>query len=320
MSQQPTLNMAGTEWHNIADFVERSTYRIWNEREVDLVARTYTPQTITHMDSGDLVGAAHVVEDTARALAAREGFRGLIDETIWTGNDRDGYRTSMRWTWTARNAGDPVFGGPIGRWIRVSATANCVVMGEHYVEEWKGWNPGARAAQLGIDLDTAAQLWDQASAGEQQPEGKPAADFGVRVPAIPERVDGAGELVQEHLTTLFGKGDADRVFHAYSNDAHLSVGTSRTYHHLAGIKNYVDDWLRLVPEREFRIDELYWLEDFNLDRVAVRWNLAGVVPTADGEREVSVMGINHVHVHGGKIVAEFAEFDELSLYRQITGR
>ncbi|MEU5832785.1 nuclear transport factor 2 family protein [Streptomyces diacarni] len=319
MSEQPTSSMAGTEWHDIVDFVERSTYRIWNEREVDLITRTYTPQTITHMDSGDMVGVEHVVEDTERALAGREGFRGRIDETIWTGNDRDGYRTSMRWTWTARNAGDPVFGGPTGRWIRVSATANCAVKGENYVEEWKAWDPGARAAQLGIGLDAAARMWGSTSMGKQQPEGRPAAEFGVRVPAIPARVHGSGELVQGHLTALFGKGDAERVFAAYSNDARLSVGTSRTYQHLAGIKNYVDGWLRLMPEREFRIDELYWLEDFNLDRVAVRWNLAGTVPTPRGEREVSVMGINHVHVHGDKIVAEFAEFDELSLHRQITG-
>ncbi|MGW2346540.1 nuclear transport factor 2 family protein [Streptomyces sp. NPDC001661] len=312
--------MAGTEWHNITDFIERSTYRIWNEREVDLIARTYTPHTITHMDAGDMIGDEHVIEDTERALAGREGFRGVIDDTIWTGNDRDGYRTSMRWTWTARNLGDPVFGGPIGRWLRISATANCAVLGERYVEEWKGWNPAARAQQLGLDQDTALDLWAKASQGVQQPAGRPAEEVGVRTPAIPDRIYGSGELVQDHLTTIFGNGDADRVFRAYSNDASLSVGTSRTYHHLAGVRNYVDEWLRLLPEREFRIDELYWLEDFNMDRVAVRWNLTGVVPTAQGEREVCVMGINHVHVRGGEIVAEYTEFDELALYRQISGK
>ncbi|MFJ8148791.1 hypothetical protein ACIQ6R_27640 [Streptomyces sp. NPDC096048] len=73
-----------------------------------------------------------------------------------------------------------------------------------------------------------------------------------------------------------------------------------------------------MPEREFRIDELYWLEDFNLDRVAVRWILAGTVLTPHGAQEVSVMSSNnHLHVRNGDIVAEFAEYDDLSLYRQI---
>lgn len=87
-----------------------------------------------------------------------------------------------------------------------------------------------------------------------------------------------------------------------------------------GIRNQVDEWLRLMPEREFRIDESYWLEDFNLVRAAVRRNLTGTVPTSYGDREMCVMGTNYLHVRGGEIVAEFAEYDELSLYRQTTGK
>ncbi|WP_219416483.1 EamA family transporter [Pseudonocardia nigra] len=236
--QQPTLTMAGTEWNNIVDFVERSTYRIWNEGEIDLIARMYTPHTITHMDGGDIIGADAVIADSTSRLGAWKGFRGVIDDTIWTGNDRDGYRTSMRWTWTGKNVGDTVFGGPSGRDVRFSVIANCVVLGELYVEEWKAWNPRNLAGQVGVAPDVAVERWQQAvaDAGYDRTEGRPAEDFGVRVPAVPERIDGPGEVVLEHLTTIFGKGDLGQVHKAYADQPSLHVGVDRSYHGPAGVR------------------------------------------------------------------------------------
>jgi hypothetical protein len=116
---------------DVVDYIERITYDIWNgaERDPGLCHRYYGPDTPIFMDGGDLVGAERVVANTEAAWSRSPDFPGSSTTPIWTGDEATGYRTSMRWTWSATNSGPSIFGPATGRPVRFAAIANCVVRG-----------------------------------------------------------------------------------------------------------------------------------------------------------------------------------------------
>jgi hypothetical protein len=83
---------------DIVDFVERTTYAIWNDRQPKLVEKWYGPRSVIRSDSGDLVGGDIVTAATRERMRTFPDYLGMIHDTIWTGDDASGYRTSMRWT------------------------------------------------------------------------------------------------------------------------------------------------------------------------------------------------------------------------------
>lgn len=62
---------------DIVDFVERTTYEIWNDRPVDLVPRYYGPRSAIWADSASSFGAG-VTADSARKQSAYPDQRGVI--------------------------------------------------------------------------------------------------------------------------------------------------------------------------------------------------------------------------------------------------
>lgn len=312
--------MAGFEWHDIVDYIDRTTYEIWNDRHPELVERFYTPHTVVWTDAGVLVGKDGVTRETRDRQATYGDYVGAIDDTIWTGDDASGYRTSMRWTWRGVNTGPGVFGTATGRFATSSTIANCVVLGEQIVEEWKASDPAYVARQLGLDPDEALERLAQTAQSYDSPGRRTAEELGATVPAIPATVDGAGLLVVELLDGLYNRRDLSVADRRYAPGAPYSYGQSRVSAGPAGVRAEVSRWLDLLPDARLDVDELYWSQDDAARaRVAVRYTIAGSASTAGGEREIRTSGIHHVHVRGDLVVAEWAEYDSLALHAQLKG-
>ncbi|WP_219415572.1 hypothetical protein [Pseudonocardia nigra] len=60
----PARTMGALPFVDIVDFVERTTYEIWNDRRPDLVKAYYPAGTVIRGDAGDLVGGEAVTEAT----------------------------------------------------------------------------------------------------------------------------------------------------------------------------------------------------------------------------------------------------------------
>lgn len=294
---------------DVTDYIERITYAIWNgpDRDPELVRRYYTPTTPIHADGGDIVGADAVTANTLARLRAFPDFAGRIDDTIHTGDEDRGYRTSMRWTWRATNTGPSVFGPATGRTARFTAIANCVVRGETIVEEWLSSNPLALARQLGLS-DEESLARSAAAAPEPGRGTRPS--WTVRLDAPSERV------VTAWRTALNGR-DPGVVRHAYHRDAELRHGPDRSRQGAEGIESWFRSWLDRLPDLSWEVDDAYALRGGNdrPDRVATQWTLRGT----HRERPVRISGITHHHVVNGLIVREWTEFDELALLRQGLG-
>jgi predicted ester cyclase len=282
------------------DYIEKITYAIWNgpDRDPSLVARYYGPDTPIHMDGGDLYGADAVVANTEARLVAFPDFHGVIDDTIWAGDEESGYRTSMRWTWTATNTGPSAFGPPTGREVRFSAIADCVVRGQVIVREWLASNPLALAAQLGLDHEQALARLAPPAPGiaDVRPEGEPSST-------------GPGRVVADAMRAC-AEGDVATVTRAYAPEAVVTLGPDRGLAGAAGVAAWGERWRAAVPGLTWSLDDQYGrpAERGLPERVATRWTLAG--------EGVRVRGISHHHLAGGRIVAEWTHYDELALLAQ----
>ena len=310
MGQSDSFGVHPYGFVDVVDYIKRITYEIWNgeARDPGLCHRYYGRDTPIFMDGGDVVGAQRVIANTEARLLAFPDFDGVIDDTIWTGDESTGYRTSMRWTWSGTNTGPSLFGPATGRPVRFAAIANCVVRGEVIVEEWLGVNPLSLARQLGVDATTALERWTAVNP-------VPGADAPPSLPAVPSGSDPDGVIaaVTSVLDAVVTDRDLEAVEPAYAPGARLLHGIDRPYDGADAVRSCYAALLDLLPDATWRLDDAYARPQDSLPaRASVQWTLFG---TADGS-PVRLSMFSHSHVVDGRIVAEWVEYDELALLRQ----
>jgi predicted ester cyclase len=325
-----TRTMRGfDEFEDIVHYIEKSTYQIWDQKNIGLIYRYYTPTTVVHTSDGDTFGYEEVVRNSTIKMAAFPDIRDLIEDVIWTGNDADGYRTSMRWTWTARNTGHSVYGPPTGRRVVVSGIANCIVKGENVVEEWVAYNELSLIRQLGLDVhDVLRNIsggYDPRS--DPRPVGEVERLFGqAPPPELPPRHD-EGFDIEDFVRRSFYDIWNRRMFGEipkYYAPNYLCHGTSDR--ELYGLGDFTQDILARIamfPDATMHVDDLYWNDDGDgRYRTAVLWTMLG---THDGPgvygpptgRRVRVMGITQHRVKDGRFVEEWTEYGEFNLMKQL---
>ena len=316
MSQPATMTELG--FVDIVDFVERTTYDIWNERQPDLVRSYYPLDSVIWGDGGDLVGREAVVGSTRRQQAGLPDYRGVIQDTIWTGGDAAGYRTSMRWIARGTRSRTGTLGSRDGKPLLSSCIANCVVLGGQYVEEWGAGDGQSFHEELDADLDAAATEIARSDAPAGEAGRRRTRELGTQVPAIPQPLAGSGLYVQELLHDLYNQRDLDVVEKRYAPGAPYTFSVSRWNAGHDGVRREVSRWLDLLPDLQLDVEELYWQDDApRRSRVAVRYRLTGTAQRGGRDRPVTVTGIHHVHVRGDLVVAEWAEYDSLALHAQL---
>lgn len=327
-----TYTMAGyDDFDNIVDYIKKTTYTIWDLKHIGMIYRFYTPTTIVHTSDGDTFGRDTVIANSLTKMAAFPDIRDYITDVIWAGSDQEGYRTSMRWTWTARNTGYSIYGPPTGKRVVVSGMANCVIMGEQVVQEWVVYNELSLIRQLGLDIH---ELLARQTAPQPLVVGKAPAAGEVN------RLDGQAKpqgYVRRNTTQGFDIEDFVRsTWHEIWNER--MFGNTMDYYapnyichtasdrELYGVGDLTQDIMARVaafPDAAMHIDDLYWLDEgHGRYRVATLWTMTGTHtgPSIYGPptgRRARVMGITHQIVVDGRYVEEWTEYGEFNLLKQL---
>lgn len=317
------------DFSDIVHYIEKSTYQIWDQKNLGLIYRYYTPTTVVHTSDGDTFGYEEVVRNSTIKMAAFPDIRDLIDDVVWTGNDRDGYRTSMRWTWTARNTGHGVYGPPTGRRVTVSGLANCIIRGEKVVEEWVAYNELSLLRQLGLDVR------DVLREASKDLDGQPPTDAVGEVDRLsgqapppempPKSSEGfdVEDFVRRSAHEVWNRRMFGRIPDYYAPNYRCHGASDRELRGLAGFTRDVLATLAMFPDAAMHIDDLYYNDDGNgRYRTAVLWTMLGThtgpgvygPPTG---RRVRVMGITQHLIRNGKFVEEWTEYGEFSLMKQL---
>ncbi|WGM20483.1 ester cyclase [Paenarthrobacter sp. OM7] len=295
-STHPGLRPYGFE--GPVDYIERITYLIWNRpnRDLELIRRHYSPSTAIHLDAGDLVGDEIVIANTTARLQSYPDFHGVIDDTIWTGSEEEGYRTSMRWTWTGTDTGGTVYGPATGRPVTSTAIANCVVKGETIVEEWLGVNPLALARQLGYPPADAVRATDY-----------PATPRVAR-PSFEFTRTAEGDLVQRAFAAAL-EGRAEMGL--FASECATAFAPDIQVDGVAALLDWADGLRAALGPLAIEVDDQYSMpaSEAMPVRVATQWRITGTGPR--GPVEFSLL--SHHHLGEGRITAQWLAYDELAL-------
>lgn len=319
MNAEAPAGMRGfdPEFADLPDYILKITERIWEGRRPDLIRRYYTERCVVRGPDAVVVGADGVVRTTLEMLHEFPDRRLLGEDVIWAGNDDDGYFSSHRILSTMHHLGDGAFGPATNRPVRVRTIADCAVRENRIHEEWLVRDRGAIARQIGLDVRTLAAGLSPPGDGDP-PDGIP---VGSHVPILDDDAearayaDGWRSLWQEQRLATLNETRHPAVM--------LELPGGETATGIAAMDRFLVGYLAAFPGSRFRPEHLVIRRDPGLPaRVAMRWTAEG---THDGRGAfgppsgvpVRIAGINHAHIAGGRVVAEWIVVDEVAVWGQI---
>ena len=328
----PRQSMRGFEdaYQNIIDYIVRITYKIWEDRDVEYIADTYSENSEVFDDYGLQHGCQKIIQDTYHTTGAYSDIQLIADEIVWAGNDEIGYHTSHRTIIRGTNDGDSKYGPATNKPIDVLVIANCVALDNEIFLEHVLYNNSSMLQQLGHNLSelvpklAAAPFpgWprEQATWDQLRKATRPQEAISIAQPIAGFDVDA---FARATMNQLWNARDYDILNDAYTADFAFAGPTDRKF---AGVSSYqalLADLMTAFPDLEHQVDEVYWMgneQDGFL--TSERWSAeathtgAGLYGAPTGKM-VQIWGITQHHIVAGRIVAEWMLFNELDLLMQL---
>ena len=328
----PAQSMRGFEetYRNIIDYIVRITYRIWEDREVEYIADTYSDTSLVFDDYGLQHGCRKIIDDTHHTTGAFSDIKLIADEIVWAGDDEIGYHTSHRTIIRGTNDGDSRYGPATNRYIDVLVIANCVALENEIFLEHVLYNNSSMLQQLGHSLrDIVPALAASPPAGWPR---ETAIWDNLRSSARPQRpisvaqpIDGfdVDRLARRIIDELWNRRNLEALTATYATGFGFEGPTDRKFSGANNYREFLGSILGAFPDLEVRVDEVYWMgNDVDGYLTSERWSAEGTHtgPGLYGEptrKPVQIWGITQHEIVGGRIVREWLLFNELDLMMQL---
>ena len=328
----PEQSMRGFEetYRNIIDYIVRITYKIWEDRDVEYIADTYSDTSQVFDDYGLQHGCNKIIADTHHTTGAFSDIQLIADEIVWAGDDEIGYHTSHRTIIRGTNDGASKYGPATNKYIDVLVIANCVALENEIFLEHVLYNNSSMLQQLGHQLDDIVKTLS-ATPPAGWPRDQSTWDL-LRSSTRPERPISIAQPVDGFDVDRFARNTLDELWNAKRYEAIDDVyGSGFAFQgptdvKFSGGKHYRDLLQSLAtafPDLELQVDEVYWMgNDAEGYLTSERWS-AEATHTGAGRygeptnKPVQLWGITQHRIVRGKIVAEWMLFNELDLLMQI---
>ena len=318
------------EYADIVDYILRCTHRIWEQKDVGLIATHYAPDIVVHMMTGPAVGMDGVIAGTARTLSAFPDRTLTGEAVIWSDEGEAGYLSSHRITSTATNLGTSELGPATGRRITFTTIADCLCKANLIVEEWLVRDYSHMALQLGYHPRAVARIHAETDRekSEHRAEWRQAAMAAIRdLPATPFPTEQLPDLHSNAIA--FAHAFFDRMLNhrrfgtvrdAYSPAAHWQGPGGRRLFGWGEITGWFTALIGSFGDARITIQHVAAVDS----QIAVRWELAGM---HDGgalyglatNEPIYILAVTHWRIAHGVIVDEVTVFDEVALMRQMEG-
>jgi predicted ester cyclase len=324
----PRQDMRGfdADYADIVDYIIRCTHRIWEQKDVGLIATHYGADCAVHTMAGDVVGIDTVIAGTTKTLAAFPDRTLVGEAVIWAGDADAGYHSSHRITSHATNVGASEFGAATGKRVCFTTVADCLCRENRIVEEWLVRDNAAIVRQLGFEPRAVAKAQPPVDPAWRQGEierirSLPATPFPDMAPPV-------GADPETFARWLFDCVWAHRryaaVRAAYSPAVHWQGPDDRRLFGHGEVIGWIDALLASFPDARVSVDHVGAVECPGGTDIAVRWTLAGThsgaglygAPTG---RDVYLLAVSHWRVAEGVVTDEVTIYDEVALWRQIEG-
>jgi predicted ester cyclase len=319
------------DYADIVDYILRCTHRIWEQKDVGLIATHYAPDIVVHTMNGPIHGMEGVIAGTARTLSAFPDRTLVGEAVIWSDEGNGAYLSSHRITSSATNLGTSELGPPTGKRISFTTIADCLCRENLIVEEWLVRDHSSMALGLGYaPRSVARELAEADRSKERGPWRKEAMDavrLASRTTFPSGSLPGADEpetFAREVLDRIVNHRRLGTVREIYSPAAHWSGPGGRRLFGWGEITGWYTALIGSFGDSHLVVENVAAVADGAVQEIAVRWRLAG---THDGPalygvpsgQEIFILAVTHWRVLDGKIIDEVTVFDEVALLRQIEG-
>jgi SnoaL-like polyketide cyclase len=322
------------EYSDIVDYILRCTHRIWEQKDVGLIATHYAPDIRVHMMTGPVDGMGGVIAGTARTLSAFPDRTLTGEAVIWADHGQGTYLSSHRITSTATNLGASELGPATGKKITFTTIADCLCKANLIIEEWLvrdysgmalalGYAPGAVAkAQAEVDkkASSARAAWRQ----EQMQQVRETAIGAFPLQDLPNGETEPEAFAHAVFSALITHRRFGHVRQAYSPAAHWAGPGNRRLFGWGEITGWYQGLIASFGDAHIALDHICAARTHTGSEIAIRWRLSGhhdgpaLYGPASGQ-EVFVLAVTHWRLERGRIVDEVTIFDEVALLRQIEG-
>ncbi len=318
------------EYADIVDYILRCTHRIWEQKDVGLIATHYGSNIVVHMMTGPAYGMGGVIAGTARTLSAFPDRTLTGEAVIWSDEGDGAYLSSHRITSTATNLGTSELGQATGKRITFTTIADCLCKENLIIEEWLVRDYSHMALQLGYHPRAVARTHAAAdkARGEGRAEWRQAAMARIHDQpltawtnnAMPDPLADPHAFAHAFFDQIINHARFGRVREVYSPAAHWGGPGGRRLFGWGEIAGWFTGLIGSFGDARLSVDHVASVGD----EIAVRWSLTGthdggaLYGAATGEA-IYILAVTHWKVACGVIVDEVTVFDEVALMRQMEG-
>ena len=324
----------GEEYADIVDYILRCTHRIWEQKDVGLIATHYAPDIRVHMMTGPVDGMDGVIAGTARTLSAFPDRTLTGEAVIWSDEGDQTFLSSHRITSTATNLGTSELGPATGRKIRFTTIADCLCKDNLIIEEWLVRDYSGMALALGLQPRTVAKAHALADIAKDVGKAvwRQEAITTIKAHSIgifpndqfPDAETEPRMFAHAVFGAIFNHRRFGLVREAYCPSAHWAGPGNRRLFGWGEITGWYTALIGSFGDARLVVDHVAAVKGEIGTMIAVRWSLAG---THDGSalygapsgQAVYILAVTHWLVRNGRIVDEVTIFDEVALLRQIEG-
>jgi predicted ester cyclase len=140
---------------DVEDFIKRTWHEAWNLRLFKSLSDGYLSTVHSHAASGrELFGQGDIIQFAIDWLACFPDAAMNFDHFCACGNDKDGYRTSLRWTLNGTHTGYGIYGNPSGRPVSIMGITQAFVHDGKIIEEWNLFDELTILCQLHVPEKT----------------------------------------------------------------------------------------------------------------------------------------------------------------------
>ena len=319
----------GEEYSDIVDYILRCTHRIWEQKDVGLIATHYAPGIVVHMMTGPVVGMDGVIAGTSRTLSAFPDRTLTGEAVIWSEEGKGAYLSSHRITSGATNLGASELGPATGKRITFTTIADCLCKENLIIEEWLVRDYSAMALALGyhpraIARDHAASDKSKGGRAEWRKAAMERVQSSIATPfpeaTLPDPAAAPHAFAQSFFDIIVNHRRFGMTRAAYSPAAHWAGPGGRRLFGWGEITGWFTALIGSFGDTRISIQHVAAVGDM----IAVRWELVGthdggvLYGPASGE-PVYILAVTHWRIAHNVIVDEVTVFDEVALMRQMEG-
>lgn len=321
------------DYADIVDYILRCTHRIWEQKDVGLIATHYAPDIVVHMMTGPTHGMDGVIAGTSRTLSAFPDRTLTGEAVIWSDEGEGTYLSSHQITSSATNLGASELGPATGKRITFTTIADCLCKANLITREWLVRDYSHMALQLGYHPRAVARSHaatdkkmgakaDWRLAAMRRVLEAPLTPFPSAT--LPDPSHDPHSFAHAFFDSVVNHRRFSLVRDAYSPAAHWAGPGGRQLFGWGEIAGWFTALIGSFGDARICVDHVAAVDG----QIAVRWELAGthdgsaLYGPATGE-PVYILAVTHWRIapnsSEGMIVDEVTVFDEVALMRQMEG-